>query len=378
MLSWAKALMLASSLVWQSKGLAARRKKAKRPNVWHKQTRLEALHAVQKGSTWFLPAGTKVKHGTTSNNLVRILEDGLIPSHLHGRSALRATTEKAPIASNGVYVASCYAAYGSSMYNCGASFAALRKSSLAEAKTVIHLCRMALASLPVFGSQEKVFHAGYQYALDKYVVVDEALLNACGIPVVINITLQADVPIQADEDYIPASTPDEKALTELAGNIWEMYGSTALMQSVPAGWIDSIEHFDTSQKGESFAFDSYMLSNNGILDSASAFHMRNAIIQDAEKQRLGRPRFDSDLAAVIKATSLCQQKPQDSRRLWFDDIIRKSPFRGGFSGRCLVEDVPAFLDQLERDNKRVLIAVGSELMTEFSSVSRRAGIKTVS
>jgi len=246
-----------------------------------------------------------VKHGTTSNNLLRILKDGLIPSHRHGRSALRATLEQAPLASNGVYVASCYAAYGSSMYNCGASFAALRKSSLPWTKAVIHFFRMALASSTLFGNTENICHASYQYALDKYVVADEALLNACGIPVVINITLQADVPIQADEDYIPGSPPDEKALTELSGNIWEMYGSTALTQSIPAGWIDSIEHFDTSQKGQDFALESSLLSNNGILDSVSTFHLLNQITQEAEKQLLKRPLFDNDLATVVMAIRLC-------------------------------------------------------------------------
>lgn len=348
------------------------------PKVSRRQIRFEPLEAIQDGSRWFLPAGTKVKHGTTSNNLATIMQHGLVGGHEQGRSRLRATTELDPLVSDGVYVASCYAAYGSCMYNFGASFAALTPSKI---KRFGHVMRMFLASMPFFGSKQKLQHALLQPVIDKYVNPDKALIAACGIPVVLNITLQENVLIKADEDYVPTAKPSEKALFKLAGNVWSVYGSTAILQTVPADWIESVEHFDTSHKSAISAFELHLLDMNDeeILDDAiQQFHLRNLLFEQAQNQALTKDQFNNDLLNAVLATWLCQRKPQEARRMWFDQVVSPRQSVHNFSGLCSVEEVPVFLNHLEQNNKRELLACGYQLFYEYAAEARKVGLRAVS
>ena len=52
---------------------------------------------------WWLPAGTVVKHGTSSNALLNILRDGLVPAGVD-RAPLRAISEASAEVEGGIYV----------------------------------------------------------------------------------------------------------------------------------------------------------------------------------------------------------------------------------------------------------------------------------
>ena len=52
---------------------------------------------------WWLPAGTVVKHGTTSNALLNILHEGLVPAGAT-RAPLRALSEPSVEVEDGIYV----------------------------------------------------------------------------------------------------------------------------------------------------------------------------------------------------------------------------------------------------------------------------------
>ena len=95
---------------------------------------------------------------------------------------------------------------------------------------------------PIFGGFERMLEACRYYARDKYVNIDETILHNCGLPVVLNITLQEDTLILADEDYMPGK-PNHKELAHIAGLIWNTCGNTV------------IQHIDINQRG------AYMLSN---------------------------------------------------------------------------------------------------------------------
>ena len=72
------------------------------------QLRKQSSEAIWEEDTerWVLPAGTLVKHGTSTNNILRKLEEGITP--------------KGP--DHGVHVASCYMAYATSFANYSFAF----------------------------------------------------------------------------------------------------------------------------------------------------------------------------------------------------------------------------------------------------------------
>jgi len=361
------------------RGKKTKRRKPDSPQKYVQQrVRLEKLEAVQDGSRWFIPAGTKVKHGTSSNNLRRILEEGIIPGNQQGRSEFPSIEAAPRPASNGVYVASCYAAYWSSLYNFTVSFCALYGVSFPWSKRLGYGLRLMLARLPLIGSDERMFRILRQQALDKYVNLDKVLVEACGLPVVLNITLREDVQIQADEYYVPTANPDENALSEVSGSIWMKYGSTVLLHKIPPSWIDSVEHFETSNRGKDYVKESYVLSNedfsnNPHTDAVEAFKVLESVFENAQQQALSRPRYERDLASAILGGYLCNSKPGDSRSQWFNRVVHRSQSYSAFSGKCPINEVPAFLDQLERNNKRDMLAFGYNLASELAAEIKKLG-----
>eukprot|EP00966_Prymnesium_polylepis_P191571 4439408-Prymnesium_polylepis.1 len=153
-----------------------------------------------------LPAGTVVKHGTTSDVLQQILVQGLCQSGSVSAGLLRDKFETRPT-TKGVYVAKSYAAYGTAL--------------------VGFTSKMAVCVT-----------TGFEW--------DPAKVP---LPVVLNIRLQEECVLGPDEDYLKLDKELMKQFKKTAtrGNaverLWQKYGSGAIMREngIPATWIESVE-----------------------------------------------------------------------------------------------------------------------------------------
>ncbi len=156
------------------------------------------LYSTQQQSG-VLPAGTVVKHGTTSDILPQIFANGLLPSGAVPRgNILRSTFEPKPSV-DGVYVAKSYAAY---------SAALIRFTSTMN---------FILSHGSDFGT----------------------LPDLIPLPVVLSIKIQEDCPFVADEDYLQV----DEDLKGQPAQAWVKYGSIAIRRNggIPAAWIESVE-----------------------------------------------------------------------------------------------------------------------------------------
>ena len=152
-----------------------------------------------------LPAGTVVKHGTTSDVLKQILREGVRPSGSVSAGWVRDSFEVRPTR-DAVYVPSSYAAYAAAVISFTSKMAAQVRSG---------------------------------FSLDPDLVP---------LPVVLNIRLQEDCVLGPDEDYLWLDEELGKRYTESKNSdavkeLWLKFGSGAILRDngLPAEWIESVE-----------------------------------------------------------------------------------------------------------------------------------------
>ncbi len=159
-------------------------------------------------SVFTLRRGTRVKHGTTSGSLRSILTTGLRPGS--ERHELRLSAEPAPEISAGIYVGDLMGYFGAT-----ASFGAAARELVLQEFTSGTLPR------------------------DPSAIV---------FPVVLEIELQEDCEVWADEDFIPS--PDGRPLEytdELlrlnAEPVWNYFRTGAIVREggIPSSWITRFE-----------------------------------------------------------------------------------------------------------------------------------------
>jgi len=309
--------------------------------------------AVLDGDRYYLPAGTIVKHGTSTSNLRSILEYGLVPNFGQGRSLRR--LDESSLARNAVYVASCYAAYGSSLYNCNASFGPLRMKT-----SMSFMDMMQFGFDKIFSGDEKQLQNMRYLAEKKYTGIERSVLDACGLPAVLNIKLQENVYIQADEDYVPGIIPDDDSLRELAGDIWDEFGTTAILQPIPASWIEDVECFEPDYRSDVFGVEKCLVLGHDVWERNPS--VKKIIDEEEAIKRMSEEYFFNDMEHATVALSRCQFKNPNTRQTW-----QESKFGAKrFSVKLEISEVPSFLNHIERDGKINLLASGYHYMDMFS------------
>ena len=221
--------------------LSIQQQRQQRPLAFLHGSKRNSIESSKKGfanndlEKFILPAGTVVKHGTTSDNLESILKWGLRSSGSIGRGFLRDNFEKAPTFA-GVYVARSFVAYSSALIG--------------------------------FTAKQ------YQFmAANRFPTANNA---AVPLPIVLNIRLKENCSLLYDEDYYKIDKelqmlyPDaetgskeyEKAAKKfkklkewnssqsvrsnennVTKAIWDQYGTGVItrMNGIPASWIESVE-----------------------------------------------------------------------------------------------------------------------------------------
>ncbi|OEU06204.1 hypothetical protein FRACYDRAFT_255668 [Fragilariopsis cylindrus CCMP1102] len=239
-----------------------KRKNNRRPGRFKE---LEALYDENE-DRYYLPAGTIVKHGTTTNNLRSILENGIRPAFQQGRKYRTNVTRNL----DGVYVGSCYLPYRTCLMNYISGFDQLLEDQLIEND----IGKLNGESHPV--DKDDPLTMTRERAISRYVTPRKDLIENCGLPAVLNITLKEDVYIGPDEDFVPSVYLPENAghnfVPAVAKLVWETFGTTVLMQSIPADWISSIEFLEP-HRHHSFIVEKYSL----LEDTASSLSGEHTI-----------------------------------------------------------------------------------------------------
>jgi len=150
-----------------------------------------------------LPAGTVVKHGTSSDVLKQILKEGVRPSGSVSAGFARDAFEVRPT-SDAVYVSSSYVAYAAALI----SFSSKMSTQVTTG-----------------------------FSLDPELVP---------LPVVLNIRLQEDCVLGPDEDYLKLAKRHgyiESKNGDVVEELWRKFGSGAILRDggLPADWIESVE-----------------------------------------------------------------------------------------------------------------------------------------
>ena len=165
-----------------------------------------------------LGAGTRVKHGTTAENLLTILQLGIIPGF--NRHKLRTITEEQPLV-EAVYVGSLSAYFGA----WAAASALTKQHELNE---------------PNF---TKIASEGDAALLKRGDYIDPPL----AIPIVLVIELGEDTESVGDEDYALWKIDDDgiKMLTaeSTSKGIWSRFisGGSIRSDGIPVAWIKKLE-----------------------------------------------------------------------------------------------------------------------------------------
>ena len=327
--------------------------------------------AYHDGSNWCLPAGTLVKHGTTTNNLRKILKYGLLPRNIEGRSEFRKLTEHTPITKDGVYVGSCYIAYNASMHLFLSNIQALIKSKEIASCRFDSIKNKMMDTMQFVGYKGDDLEEDIDILLYKYVNKDKKLIEACGLPIVLNIKLKENVSIRADEDCLRVrfqSTSNNKRLMEFSAEpSWNEYGSAVILRSIPADWIETFECFEHNFQNEYFAFEKYCITNSLKNDSTTWNNSNKSrefvhfITEEKKKSSLARQNFETDLFHVCMATKLYKNETTDSRQQW-KDILKRSNVFSKFRNTI---DIEPYLDELEKDNFINMLGAGYSLLEEY-------------
>lgn len=283
---------------------------------------------------WYLPAGSRVKHGTTSDALSSILQHGLKPSgevvRLQGRDKLEDAPE-----SSGVYVSSCHGASAACYRNFSAQFYHHAKSWCPDAASAINeLLRLDATSNATFdlfpgkGTDDEKLRVALRKAR-MLLTRPDAAVRRIGVPIVVNATLQEDCRTGAsDEDYLNC-LPDWQPAFTAAGPIWSEFGSAAIVRSIPPGWISSVEYPELSERYPTF--DSHMRLLDSPVEEWRAIMKQlkarkisfkratanvTAALGVSRGDALSEQRFDEDLALMVYSVELSQAKPAGARALW--------------------------------------------------------------
>lgn len=195
--------------------------------------------------------------------------------------------------------------------------------------------------------------------------IDDTALRDFGLPIVVNIKLQEDVPIFSDEDYLEKSQEaPESVLRQAAGFVWETYGSCALlMDKISPDWIDTIEHTEIGFRLPWYEEMLYYASEGVVVELAKSVVTKRIkqTEQKFDKHRTNpRMRIDHDVRQFMLATSLRLSSSIDPRLRWHKQLAG-SDGKKNLSNVIFPDDVDSFLLEIEEGGKRPLLASGFTL-----------------
>lgn len=232
-----------------------------------------------------LPAGTRLKHGTSASHLRSILASGLLPGH--SRHDLRDLTEERPKAS-AVYVGGLSAYFGA----WAAASAQIKEYELAE---------------PMFSA---IAQSGDPSMLRRSTYSPPPI----AVPVVLTIECAEDVPFVGDEDYAlwrespdGVVTPHPESTT---WNIWKKYrsGGITLDQGIPASWIKKFEYPQLLRLGNETDSQHRRLGPDCHLLAAAVY--QNHALVGAEEVQIGAKQWNESVClsqqSVFSATDVNQ------------------------------------------------------------------------
>jgi hypothetical protein len=326
----------------------AKQEKKNRPKLVQKKIPFEPSVAIHRDDgQWYLPAGTLVKHGTTTNNLRSIMDMGILAGD---QSKGRSKNRSEPEVQQGVYAASCYLAYVASTFN-------LMQTYMEKFE------RDVFSDLDTFqkiaSTREENLKLRQDLAQTMLVYGDHDFRQDCGFPSVLNIVLQEDVIIRADEDFLDKSRKaEENVLTGAAGFVWEQFGSCVLLvDKVPANWIKSVELVEADHRTPFWELMLFLVSENPVLELAEATvrkKLLNAERQFDDNKLNSRMRFEQDVKKITFSRSLAHRYQVEARKLWYDKVVQQLKRSNVFSQDVPRESVFGVLDELEKDERRFL------------------------
>jgi hypothetical protein len=334
---------------------AKQEKKHNRPKLVQKKPLFEPSLAILKDDgQWYLPAGTQVKHGTTTNNLRSIFQKGILPGD---RGKGRSKNRPEPELQQGVYAASCYLAYVMTTVNLMFS---LREHKQRRRLSFLDCVKYMLSSSTREGALSNLRDIAQKLLGE----VDDNILQNFGFPCVLNIVLQEDVAIRADEDFLDKSRKaEERVVRDAAGFVWEHFGSCILLvDKVPASWIKSVEIVETDHRNEYWELMLYLVSENPILELALLTARKKSLHEEKQfdgNKMNSKMRIEQDIKNLRLARSICQQDKFEARKLWHEQVVKQVQRSNVFSQLVLCEDVHVVLDELEKDKRRFLATIFS-------------------
>jgi hypothetical protein len=178
---------------------------------------------------FYLPKGTIVKHGTSLCRLRSILSNGIIP---HSNQNEKRMQFELPPETHGIYIGELTAYFG----------AIVSYTSILNPYTKLESFASALKCI-----------------IENPCGIKKLILSEipATLPVVLNIELQEDCLVLADEDYVfdgeypdNEKIPDEILISE-AGKVWDKWKSGCIVreEGIPKSWIKHIEYPRISSLG---------------------------------------------------------------------------------------------------------------------------------
>ena len=340
-----------------------KRKNNRRPGRFKE---LEALYDENE-DRYYLPAGTIVKHGTTTNNLRSILENGIRPAFQQGRLGRTDKTRN----SGGVYVGSCYLPYRTCLMNFYTGFSPLVKDDIDRWRNTSH---------PV--DKNITLTMARESATARYVTPGKDLVENCGLPAVLNITLKEDVYIEPDEDFVPRVYLPENAghnfVPAVAKLVWETFGTTVLMKSIPADWISSIEFLEP-HRPPSFVVEKYSLLEGTVSslsgEEANDWLLYNKIKAEEDASHSASVhKYNRDLEALILSSECFKNQDMNSRKKWHQEVVNPRQSFCAFSNQCDVKESYELLDKLSQNNSLEMLATGYNLFCDYQVKGEERGV----
>jgi hypothetical protein len=344
-------------------------KKAKRKNNNRRPGSFKELKALydENKNKYYLPAGTIVKHGTTTNNLKSILKNGIRPAFQQGRTGRMDKT----INLDGVYVGSCYLPYRTCLMNFLSGFHPLIGDNVDKVYGTSHSV-----------DKNDILTMSRERAIIRYVTPRKDLVENCGLPAVLNITLKEDVYIEPDEDFVPRFYLPENIghdfSPKVAELVWEQFGTTVLMQSIPSDWISSIEFLEP-HRPRSFILEKYSL----LEDTTSSLSGEDTIerllfnrikAEEDASHSASVHRYNRDLEALLLSQECFINMDINSRKKWYQEVVNPMQSFCAFSNQCDVEESYELLDKLSQNNSLEMFATGYCLYLDFVSKGEERGI----
>jgi hypothetical protein len=341
-----------------------KRKNNRRPGRFKE---LKALYDENK-KRYYLPAGAIVKHGTTTNNLRSILENGVRPAFQQGRKGRTDKTRNL----DGIYVGSCYLPYRTCLLNFRTGFYPLIKNDIDKVLNDV--------SHPV--DKNDILKTYREIATFRYVTPRKDLVENCGLPAVLNITLKEDVYIEPDEDFVPGFYLPENSghnfAPAVAKLVWETFGTTVLMQSIPADWISSIEFLEP-HRPPSFIMEKYLLLEDTV-SSLSGEHAIDRLLYNKIKAEedvshsASVHRYNRDLEALLLSQECFKNLDMSSRKKWYQEVVNPRQSFCAFSNQCDIKESYELLDKLSQNNNLEMLATGYYLYHDYERKGAKRGV----